>query len=128
MKRKNVFCRRVERKTVGHAYDNVTANVYARPVYVNGDADKKTDGNEHREHMGKILDMQYQNLRANFNDVVKTVLGKDYYNEGSDFYTCDALTCRDLISEFRSVKVEKVVWNVGFWMALALWAITSVFH
>lgn len=78
--------------------------------------------------MDKIQEMQYHNLRENFNEVVKGILGKSYYNEGSDVYTGDAFSCRDIIREFNSVKTEMRVWKAGFWIALMLWIVISVFH
>lgn len=78
--------------------------------------------------MDKVQEMQYHNLRENFYDVVDNVLGKDYYNEGADCYTCDAFTCRDIIFKFNAVKTEMIVWRTGFWLALVIWITTSVFH
>lgn len=75
-----------------------------------------------------IREMQYHNLRENFNEVVQIVLGESYYNEGSDVYTGDAITCQDIIHKFNSVKVEMHVWKAGFWLALILWIVTSIFH
>ncbi|MCU6734931.1 hypothetical protein [Diplocloster agilis] len=77
--------------------------------------------------MEKLQEMQYHNLRENFNEVVKSILGENYYNEGMDVYTGDAFACRDIINKFNSVKTEMVVWRAGFWVALAIWIATSVF-
>lgn len=78
--------------------------------------------------MDKIREMQYHNIRENFNEVVKSILGKSYYNEGSEVHTGDAFACRDIINKFSSVKTEMVVWRAGFWIALAIWIVTSLFH
>ena len=78
--------------------------------------------------MDKIQEMQNQNLRENFNEVVKCILGESYYNDGSDVYTGDAFSCRDIIHEFNSVKTEMRVWKAGFWFALVLLIVTSVFR
>lgn len=48
----------------------------------------------------------YKNLRYYFNLVVDSVLGKDYYNMGMDTYTCDKLTCEDLIRQKRIVVLK----------------------
>lgn len=78
--------------------------------------------------MDKIEEMQYRNLRENFNEVVKSILGDPYYNEGSDVYTADAFSCRDIIYEFKSVKTEMRVWKVGFCITLVIWVVTNLFH
>lgn len=49
----------------------------------------------------ETLNLQYKNLRKHFNSLVDHVLGKGYYNEGSDVYSCDELTCRDLKNAFK---------------------------
>lgn len=51
----------------------------------------------------KLTKLVYDNLRRNFNMVVDEVLGTDYYNYGMDSYTCDRLTCEDIIN--KKVKV-----------------------
>ena len=51
----------------------------------------------------KLTKLVYDNLRRNFNMVVDEVLGPDYYNYGMDSYTCDRLTCEDIIN--KKVKV-----------------------
>lgn len=47
-------------------------------------------------HELKLLSYQYSQLRKCFNEHVERVLGKEYYNEGMDVYTCDRLACRDI--------------------------------
>lgn len=47
--------------------------------------------------MEDIEKMQYKNLRAGFNLLVDTILGKDYYNEYIDHYNCDLGCCRDIV-------------------------------
>lgn len=51
----------------------------------------------------KLTQLIYSNLRRNFEMVVDEVLGPDYYNSGMDSYTCDRLTCEDIIN--KKVKV-----------------------
>lgn len=41
----------------------------------------------------------YENLRANWNKLVREILGENYYNMSCDTYTCDKLTCEDIISK-----------------------------
>ena len=78
--------------------------------------------------MDKIQKMQYHDLRENFNEVVKIILGENYYNEGADVYTGDAISCRDIVRVFNSVKPGMCVWKTGFWLVVILWIITSIFH
>jgi hypothetical protein len=57
--------------------------------------------------MDSIREKQYENLRKKFNNVIKAVLGDDYYNLGGDVYSCDAITCEDIIREYKQVKKER---------------------
>lgn len=47
-------------------------------------------------HELKLFSYQHSELRKTFNEHIENVLGKDYYNEGMDVYTCDRLACRDI--------------------------------
>ena len=51
----------------------------------------------------RIKILQYDNLRFHFNKIIKSVLGKDYYNMGMDVYTCDELTCKDIIKRTKKI-------------------------
>ena len=64
--------------------------------------EKLTDKNEELNRYKLI----YKNLRYYFDLVVDSVLGKDYYNMGMDTYTCDKLTCEDLIRQKRIVVLK----------------------
>lgn len=48
--------------------------------------------------------LQYENLRKHFEKLVYEVLGEDYYNMGTDVYTCDKLTCEDLAHKLKQRK------------------------
>lgn len=39
---------------------------------------------------------QYDSLRKNFQKMVSTVLGDDYYNMGTDVYECDRICCEHI--------------------------------
>jgi ATP-dependent RNA circularization protein (DNA/RNA ligase family) len=58
--------------------------------------------------MEDIEKMQYKNLRAGFNLLVDTILGKDYYNEYIDTYHCDLACCDDLIYAYNHKAFRKV--------------------
>ena len=59
--------------------------------------------------MDDIQLMQYKNLRAGFNLLVDTILGKDYYNECMDVYSCDLECCADIIYAYNHKKFRKVI-------------------
>jgi len=44
----------------------------------------------------RVRILQYDSLRKNFQKMVNTVLGGDYYNMGMDVYECDRLCCEDI--------------------------------
>lgn len=48
----------------------------------------------------RVMLMQYQNLREHFQEVVKHILGENYYNMGMDVYVCDELACEDIKRAF----------------------------
>lgn len=58
--------------------------------------------NFYEENRVKLL--QYESLRKHFNNMVKTVLGTDYYNLGMDVYEADRICCEDIIKRTK-----------GFW-------------
>ena len=47
----------------------------------------------------EIINPIYKNLRQQFNRMTEIILGEDYYNMGCDTYTCDKLTCEDIINK-----------------------------
>lgn len=50
---------------------------------------------------------QYQNLRNCIeHDLVKPILGKDYYNMGHDVYQCDKLTTQDLANKYFTLQKQ----------------------
>lgn len=58
---------------------------------------KKTDNTK---------ELQYDNLRYEFNNLVNKILGKDYYNVAQDVYQCDKECCNDIIRKFEQYKLE----------------------
>ena len=64
------------------------------------------------------------NLRHNLRRVEVHVLGKDYYNLGSDVYKADELMCDDLIEAYEDQKKENRVLTflmlVMFFMVIVL--------
>lgn len=55
----------------------------------------------------KIEKMQYRNLRAGFQLLVDTILGKDYYNMSCDTYRADIETISDLINAYNKHRLLK---------------------
>lgn len=39
----------------------------------------------------------YNHLRAVFDSITETLLGKDYYNYGMDWFSCDEFTGEDIV-------------------------------
>jgi len=52
----------------------------------------------------RIDKLQYDNLRKCFDDIIREVLGEDYYNMGADVYTCDILASEDIIKKINKNK------------------------
>lgn len=51
-----------------------------------------------------IMKLQHENLRECFSKIINEVLGEDYYNNGSDVYSCDTLASQDIIKLFKKEK------------------------
>ena len=49
----------------------------------------------------------YEHLRILWNKLVDGILGKGYYNMGMDTYTCDYLTCEDLLNKKVKILFKK---------------------
>ena len=60
---------------------------------------QKVERLEEENYNLQITEHIYKNLRKNWNKLVDEILGKDYYNMGMDTYTCDDLTCEDIINK-----------------------------
>lgn len=45
--------------------------------------------------------LRFEELNKNWNEVVKQLLGEDYYNYGCDWYTCNKITAEDLIYKYK---------------------------
>lgn len=76
--------------------------------------------------MDRIEEMQYHNLRTEFNHVTQEILGDSYYNEGMDVYTGDAFTCGEIIHKFNKIKVERDVWRFGFWLLIVFGVLIDI--
>ena len=61
------------------------------------------------EDIDRIRLLQYESLRGHFNQMVKDVLGDDYYNMGMDVYECDRLTCEDITAKANRSWFERLV-------------------
>jgi len=77
-----------------------------------------------REKTVNTSELILSNLRHNLRRVEVHVLGKDYYNMGSDVYKADELMCDDLIEAYEDQKKENRVLTflmlVMFFMVIVL--------
>jgi len=77
-----------------------------------------------REKTVNTSELILSNLRHNLKRVEVHVLGKDYYNLGSDVYKADELMCDDLIEAYEDQKKENRVLTflmlVMFFMVIVL--------
>lgn len=77
-----------------------------------------------REKTVNTSELILSNLRHNLRRVEAHVLGKDYYNLGSDVYKADELMCDDLIEAYEDQKKENRVLTflmlVMFFMVIVL--------
>lgn len=77
-----------------------------------------------KEKSVNTAELILSNLRHNLRRVETHVLGKDYYNMGSDVYKSDELMCDDLIEAFEEQKKENRVLTflmlVMFFMVIVL--------
>ena len=60
--------------------------------------------------INRIRLLQYENLRKHFQQMVKDVLGGDYYNMGMDVYECDRICCEDITRKAKRSWLEKLFW------------------
>lgn len=65
--------------------------------------------------MSNIEQMQYDNLRKHFNEVVFEVLGEDYWNMAMDVYHSDIECCKAIIEEYKKVKRKAMLWFM-YWL------------
>lgn len=49
----------------------------------------------------ELYEYAYNELRKQWNRVIKELLGEDYYNDGCDHYSCDEFTADDLIYKYK---------------------------
>lgn len=56
----------------------------------------------------RVALLQYKSLRENFDRMVDTVLGKNYYNMGMDVYTCDKICCEDISLKANRTWLERL--------------------
>lgn len=55
--------------------------------------------------------LRFEELNKQWNKVIDEILGKDYYNYGCDWESCDRLTAEDIIYKYK--KAKKRWWNFG---------------
>lgn len=80
--------------------------------------------------MDKIKELQYNNLRKCLNEnLIKPILGEDYYNMTMDVYTADKETTMDLKRKFDykdyEVKVFKII-SVFLFVAVVILTIIKL--
>ena len=61
--------------------------------------------------MDNIDKKQYENLRHNFNLMVKIILGSDYYNDAQDVYQSDIKACKDIEKKIDNIKYDLKMWR-----------------
>lgn len=61
--------------------------------------------------MDDIDKKQYENLRHNFNLMVKKILGSHYYNNASDVYQSDIEACKDIEKKIDNIKYDLKMWR-----------------
>ena len=77
-----------------------------------------------RDRTAKIF---YESLSEGLDEVVKTVLGCNYYNEACDRFSCDKFICRDLKAEFKHLKRTKFAYGITALIS-SLAFISSIFY
>ena len=76
--------------------------------------------------MKRVKEMQYENLRCNFNHVLDEVVGDCYYNNAMDVYTCDEMACQDIVATYKQMKTERNTWRAGFILSCIVFGILLV--
>jgi len=56
----------------------------------------------------RIPVLQYESLREHFNNMIKNVMGNDYYNMGMDVYECDRICCEDITYKANRTILERL--------------------
>lgn len=85
------------------------------------------DKSPYRIKKSTVHERNYYNARKCIDRMSKKILGENYHNKGMNDYTRDIVACGDIINEFNSVKAKMAIWRAGFWLALVIWIITSIF-
>lgn len=55
---------------------------------------------------------QYKNLRGDFNYLIDTILGKDYYNTEMDVYSSDDTCVRHILTKFNQLETEVTKYKI----------------
>jgi hypothetical protein len=62
--------------------------------------------------MNRVEKLQYENLRKCFQaNLIKPILGENYYNMAMDVYTCDECTTLDLKQAFDCLKRHNKIYK-----------------
>lgn len=80
--------------------------------------DKKTVNVYERLYRKLITDLD--------NKLTYPILGKDYYNEGNDVYSCNNFTIRDLKYEFDKMKRRLKISHIILLISTILWSIVFI--
>lgn len=74
--------------------------------------------------MDNIDKKRYENLRHNFNLIVKIVLGSDYYNNVQDIYKSDIKACKDIEKQIDTIKYDLKMWRrIAIIMMIISWCL-----
>lgn len=57
----------------------------------------------------------YRELDGHYSRLINELLGKNYYNYGTDVYSCNAESCEDMLYKIRRMK--KLI-STGRWIVL----------
>ena len=67
----------------------------------------------------------YKNLRKNYGELIRHILGDDYYNMGMDVYSTDDLSCKDLIRAYDDLTKDVLAMRKAVWVMLGLIGVIS---
>lgn len=74
--------------------------------------------------MDNIDKKQYENLRHNFNLMVKIILGSDYYNDAQDVYQSDIKAYKDIEKKIDNIKYDLKMWRrIAIVMMIISWCL-----
>ena len=64
-----------------------------------------------QDALDEIEKEQYKNLRKNFNNLVKSILGKRYLNYSSDVYSSDIKCCEEIEWVYKSLNKDLKIYK-----------------